>query len=268
MTDNATALPHTAETSTSNDDDRSPVAVVTGASTGIGEATARKLRADGWIVYAVARRADRLDALAQEIGVVPVATDLTDQQQVEALRDRVLQEQGTVDALVNISGGARGTDPVGDAKDDDWEFMFQVNVMGTMRVVRAFLPALRANGEGTILNLTSTAAEHAYEGGSGYNAAKSGERALTQALRLEEAEHNIRVIEVAPGMVHTPEFSLMRLGDQSKADKVYAGVEKPLTSQDVAGVCAYALNLPHHVNLDLITMRPVAQAAQHKVIRK
>ncbi len=259
----------TATGHTNNDHERHLIAVVTGASTGIGEATARKLRADGWTVYAVARRADRLEALAQETGVVPVATDVTDQGQVEALRDRVLSESGTLDALVNISGGARGTDPVGEAQDQDWEFMFQVNVMGTMRVVRAFLPALRQNGEGTILNLTSTAAEHAYEGGSGYNAAKSGERALTQALRLEEAEHNVRVIEVAPGMVHTPEFSLMRLGgDQSKADKVYAGVEKPLTSEDVADVCAYALNLPHHVNLDLITLRPVAQAAQHKVIRK
>ncbi|KAA9394024.1 SDR family oxidoreductase [Kocuria coralli] len=257
-----------AEVIKTNDDGRQLIAVVTGASTGIGEATARRLRADGWIVYAVARRAERLEALAQETGAIPAATDITDPAQVEALRDRVLQERGTVDALVNVSGGARGTDSVGQAKDQDWEFMFEVNVMGTMRLTRAFLPALSENGEGTILNLTSTAAEHAYEGGGGYNAAKSAQRALTQALRLEEAEHNIRVIEVAPGMVRTPEFSLRRLGDQGAADKVYAGVSKPLTAEDVAGVCAYAVNLPHHVDLDLITMRPVAQAAQHKVIRE
>lgn len=252
-----------------NEDGRQMVAVVTGASSGIGEATARKLCADGWIVYAVARRAERLEALAGETGAIPVATDITDQAQVDVLRDRVLDDQGTVDALVNISGGALGTDPVGQAKDDDWQFMFELNVLGTMRLIRAFLPALRDNGQGTVLNLTSTAAEHGYEGGAGYNAAKAGERGMTEALRLEEAENNLRVIEVAPGMVHTPEFSLKRLGgDQDKADNVYAGVEKPLTADDVADVCAYAVNLPHHVNLDLITVRPVAQAAQYKVIRR
>lgn len=250
-----------------NSEGRQMVAVVTGASTGIGEATAQRLCDDGWVVYAVARRADRLEQLARKTGAIAVPTDLTDQAQVQALRDQVLSEHGTVDALLNISGGARGIDPVAQAKDTDWEFMFDVNVMGTMRLVRAFLPALRENSEGTILNLTSTAAEHAYEGGAGYNAAKSGQRALTQALRLEEAEHNVRVIEVAPGMVRTPEFSVMRLGDQAKADKVYEGVAKPLTAQDIADVCAYAVNLAHHVNLDLITVRPVAQAAQHKVIR-
>lgn len=258
----------TAAVSTTNDDARPMVAVVTGASSGIGEATARRLRGDGWTVYAVARRADRLESLEREVGAIGVVTDITDQAQVEALRDRVVSDQGTVDALVNVSGGAHGTDHVGSAKDADWEAMFELNVMGTLRVTRAFLPTLRENGQGTILNLTSTAAEHAYEGGAGYNAAKAGERSLTQALRLEEAEHNVRVIEVAPGMVHTAEFSLNRLGDQAAADKVYAGVEKPLSADDVANVCAYAVNLPHHINLDLITMRPVAQAAQHKVIRK
>ncbi|ROZ64599.1 SDR family oxidoreductase [Kocuria soli] len=262
MTENTAAQQKTTESG------RQMVAVVTGASTGIGEATAKKLRQDGWTVYAVARRAERLEDLAGETGVIPAATDITDQDQVNALRDRVLDEQGTIDALINISGGARGVDKVGDAKDDDWNFMYDVNVMGTMRLIRAFLPALRENGEGTVLNLTSVAAEFAYEGGSGYNAAKFGQRALTQALRLEEAENNIRVIEVAPGLVHTPEFSLMRLGDQAAADKVYAGVEKPLTSEDVAEVCAFAVNLPHHIDLDTITVKPVAQAAVHKMIRK
>ena len=187
---------------------------------------------------------------------------------MDALRDRVLGEQGTVDAILNISGGARGTDTVADAKDEDWQWMYDVNVMGTLRVVRAFLPTLRANGEGTVLNLTSIAAQRAYEGGAGYNAAKYAERAMTEALRLEEAEHNVRVVEVAPGLVHTPEFSLMRLGgDQAAADKIYAGVEKPLSGQDVAEVCAFAVELPHHVDLDTITVKPVAQAAPHKMIR-
>ncbi|MFJ4759501.1 SDR family oxidoreductase [Kocuria marina] len=244
------------------------VAVVTGASTGIGEATVRRLLESGWTVYAVARRADRLEELARETGASAVPTDITDQAQVDALRDRVLGEQGTVDAILNISGGARGTDTVADAKDEDWQWMYDVNVMGTLRVVRAFLPTLRANGEGTVLNLTSIAAQRAYEGGAGYNAAKYAERAMTEALRLEEAEHNVRVVEVAPGLVHTPEFSLMRLGgDQAAADKIYAGVEKPLSGQDVAEVCAFAVELPHHVDLDTITVKPVAQAATHKVIR-
>lgn len=245
------------------------VAVVTGASTGIGEATVERLRASGWTVYAVARRADRLEALAERTGALAAPTDITDPAQVDALRDRVLSEQSTVDAVLNISGGARGTDSVLEAKDEDWEWMYQVNVLGTMRVTRAFLPALRSNGEGTVLNLTSLAAIRAYEGGAGYNAAKYAERALTEALRLEEAEHNVRVVEVAPGLVHTPEFSLMRLGgDQTAADKVYAGVEKPLTGQDVAEVCAFAVELPHHVNIDTLTLKPVAQAAPHKLIRK
>lgn len=244
------------------------VAVVTGASTGIGEATVRRLRESGWTVYAVARRAERLEELARETGASAAPTDITDQAQVDALRDRVLGEQGTVDAILNISGGARGTDTVADAKDEDWQWMYDVNVMGTLRVVRAFLPTLRANGEGTVLNLTSIAAQRAYEGGAGYNATKYAERAMTEALRLEEAEHNVRVVEVAPGLVHTPEFSLMRLGgDQAAADKIYAGVEKPLSGQDVAEVCAFAVELPHHVDLDTITVKPVAQAAPHKMIR-
>ena len=143
------------------------VAVVTGASTGIGEATVRRLRESGWTVYAVARRAERLEELARETGASAAPTDITDQAQVDALRDRVLGEQGTVDAILNISGGARGTDTVADAKDEDWQWMYDVNVMGTLRVVRAFLPTLRANGEGTVLNLTSIAAQRAYEGGAG-----------------------------------------------------------------------------------------------------
>ena len=244
------------------------VAVVSGASTGIGEATVRRLRASGWTVYAVARREERLAELAEQTGAIAAPTDVTDQGQVDALRDRVLAEQGTVDAVLNISGGARGTDSVADADPEGWQWMYEVNVLGTLRVTRAFLPALRANGRGTVLNLTSLAAIRAYEGGAGYNAAKYAERAMTEALRLEEAEHNVRVVEIAPGLVHTPEFSLNRLGgDQAAAEKVYAGVAEPLTGEDVAEVCAFAVELPHHVNIDTLTLKPVAQAAPHKVIR-
>ncbi len=250
-------------------------AVVSGATTGIGRATALEMARRGWRVYAVGRRAERLEAL-QAQGVeenvpgmlLPCALDVTDADAVARLVEQVTQDGG-VDTLVNIAGGARGTDFVGEGDMEQWEWMYRVNVLGTLTMCKAFLPMLRAHGEGTVLNLTSTAAMTPYEGGAGYNAAKMGQHGLTGALRLEEAEHNVRVIEVLPGMVHTEEFSLMRLGgDQAAADKVYAGVEKPLTAEDVAEVCVHAVELPHHVNLDQIVMRPVAQAAQHKVIRK
>lgn len=242
-------------------------AVVTGASTGIGEATVRALRADGWNVYAVARRAERLEQLEKETGAVAIPADITRDADV----DRVLQTvtaAGGAATLINIAGGARGADRIAEASTDDWDWMYQVNVVGTMKLIRAFLPHLRQSGEGTVLNLTSTAGLAAYEGGAGYNAAKFAQHALTGALRLEEAEHNVRVIEVAPGLVQTEEFALKRLGSQAAADKVYQGVEKPLTAEDVADVVRYAVSVPHHVNLDQIVIRPVAQAANHKLIRR
>lgn len=242
-------------------------AVVTGASSGIGEATVRRLAADGWRVWAVARRADRLERVAEETGAVPVALDITDDDGVARLV-RDVTEAGGMDTLINIAGGARGTDWVADARTEDWEWMYGANVLGTMKLIRAFLPMLRKHGKGTVVNLTSTAALAAYEGGAGYNAAKAAQRAMTQALRLEEVENNVRVVEVLPGMVHTEEFSLNRLGDESAAEKVYAGVENPLTAADVADVVAYAVSVPHHVNLDEIVVRPLAQAAAHKVIRR
>ncbi|UKA57250.1 SDR family oxidoreductase [Arthrobacter sp. FW306-2-2C-D06B] len=242
-------------------------AVVTGASTGIGEATVRALAADGWKVFAVARRAERLEALGAESGAVPFAADITDDDDVAALLSAVT-EAGGADTLINIAGGARGADTLANAQTEDWDWMYQVNVLGTLKLTRAFLPMLRANGEGTVLNLTSTAGFTAYEGGGGYNAAKFAQHAMTGALRLEEAENNVRVIEVAPGLVRTEEFALNRLGDATAAAKVYAGVEKPLTPEDVADVVKYAVSVPHHINLDEIIVRPVAQAATHKLIRK
>ncbi|MFK4299023.1 NADP-dependent 3-hydroxy acid dehydrogenase YdfG [Arthrobacter sp. GAS37] len=243
------------------------IAVVTGASTGIGEATVRALTADGWKVFAVARRAERLETLGAESGAVPFAADITNDDDVAALLSAVT-EAGGADTLINIAGGARGADTLANAQTEDWDWMYQVNVLGTLKLTRAFLPMLRANGEGTVLNLTSTAGFTAYEGGGGYNAAKFAQHAMTGALRLEEAENNIRVIEVAPGLVHTEEFALNRLGDATAAAKVYAGVEKPLTPEDVADVVKYAVSVPHHINLDEIIVRPVAQAATHKLIRK
>ncbi|OFI39570.1 oxidoreductase [Arthrobacter sp. SW1] len=242
-------------------------AVVTGASTGIGEATVRALTADGWKVYAVARRADRLSALADESGAIAVPADISKDEDIDILL-RLVERHGGIDTLINIAGGARGADTLANAQTEDWDWMYQVNVLGTMKMIRAFLPMLRSNGEGTILNLTSTAGLAVYEGGGGYNAAKYAQHALTGALRLEEAEHNVRVIEVAPGLVHTEEFALNRLGSAEAAAKVYAGVEKPLLAEDVAEVVRYAVSVPHHINLDHITVRPVAQAANHKLIRK
>lgn len=242
------------------------IALVTGASTGIGEATARRLSAEGWKVYAVARRADRLEALAQETGVVPLAADISVDADVARLVETVTADGG-IDTLINVAGGARGADRVADADFDDWEWMYRVNVLGTLKLTKAFLPLLRAHGRGTVLNVTSTAGHVAYEGGAGYNAAKFGQAALNDALRLEEAEHNIRVIEIAPGLVQTEEFALRRLGDAEAAAKVYAGVGEPLVAEDVADVITYAVQAPHHVNLAHVTIRPVAQPAAHKLLR-
>jgi len=246
-------------------------AVVTGASSGIGEAAARALRASGWDVVGVARRADRLAALDAEIGSVSFAADLTSAADVSALAEH-LSATGDVHALVHVAGGARGTDRVEDGDPADWRWMFEVNVLSAQRITAALLPLLRdaiaGGGHADTLYVTSTAAQTAYPGGSGYNAAKAGESMLARALRLELNGEPIRVTEVAPGMVFTEEFTLNRLGgDQAAAEKVYEGVAEPLTAGDVADVITYALNAPGHVNLDLVTMRPVAQSAQHLLSR-
>lgn len=244
---------------------------MTGASSGIGEATVRALRASGWDVVGVARRADRLRTLEQETAATAFAADLTRQEDVDALA-AWLAETGPVHALVHVAGGARGTDRVEDARPADWQWMFEVNVLSGQRLVAALLPQLReaaaSDGHADTLFLTSTAAVTAYPGGSGYNAAKAAEAMIAHVLRLELNGEPIRVTEIAPGMVHTEEFTLNRLGgDRDAAERVYEGVENPLTAADVADVIAYALNAPAHVNLDLITMRPVAQSAQHLLAR-
>lgn len=246
-------------------------AVVTGASSGIGEATARSLRARGWDVVGVARRADRLEALEAEIGVVAYAADLTVEADVEALAGW-LADSGPVHALVQVAGGARGTDRVAEGAAADWRWMYEANVLSSQRLVAHLLPLLRraaaSDSHADALFVTSTAAQVAYPGGGGYNAAKAAESMLVSALRLEVNGEPIRVIEIAPGMVRTEEFSLNRLGgDAAAAQNVYEGVEQPLSADDVADVIAYALGAPGHVNLDLVTVRPVAQSAQHLLAR-
>jgi NADP-dependent 3-hydroxy acid dehydrogenase YdfG len=247
--------------------------VVTGASSGIGEATARLFAARGWQVIGVARRTERLAALAGELGDAfhPVRADLTEPGDVVLLRDEVAA-LGSLHALVNNAGGAFGMSSVEAGDPADWRAMFEINVLAVKNVIAALLPALRDGareaGHADILNLTSIAAHVAYEGGAGYNAAKAGAHMLTAVLRLELAGEPIRVLEVAPGMVRTDEFSLVRFGgDQQKADAVYAGVDAPLVAEDIAEAIVHAIELPGHVNLDLVTIKPVAQAAPHKVVR-
>lgn len=246
--------------------------VVTGASSGIGAATARRFAAEGWAVVAVARRADRLAALAAEVpGIEVVVADLTDDAGVARLREAV-DAGGAIHALVNNAGGAFGLASVEAGDPADWRAMFEVNVLAVKNVVATLLPALRRGaaerGVADIVTITSIAAHVPYEGGAGYNAAKAGAHMLSAVLRLELAGEPIRVVEVAPGMVKTDEFSLVRFGgDREKADAVYAGVEAPLIADDIAEAITHAVLLPGHVNLDLVTIKPVAQAAPHKVIR-
>ncbi|WIB31575.1 SDR family oxidoreductase [Curtobacterium sp. MCSS17_005] len=246
-------------------------AVVTGASSGIGAATVRLFRSRGWDVLAVARRAAKLEALAAETGADTLVADITDADDVAALAVRVA-DLGGADVLVNNAGGAFGSASVEESDVEDWRAMFEVNVIGTKRVVSALLPYLRdrarASGGADIVTVTSTAGFVAYENGGGYNAAKFAEHALVGALRLELNGEPIRVVEIAPGMVKTDEFALTRFrGDEQKAAAVYDDVPEPLVADDVAEAIVHAVELPAHVNLDLVTIRPVAQSAQHKLAR-
>lgn len=244
--------------------------VVTGASSGIGEATARLFAARGWQVIGVARRAERLAALAKEGVLTPIVADVTDDADVARIRSEV-EALGPVHALINNAGGAFGTESVEDAVLDDWRAMFETNVLGTQRMIAALLPALRAGaverGSGDIVAVTSIAGHTVYVGGGGYNAAKHAQHALMAVLRLELAGEPLRVVEIAPGMVKT-DFSLVRMrGDAEAADAVYAGVENPLVADDIAEAIVHAVELPAHVNLDLVMVRPVAQSAARVIHR-
>ncbi|MER7130539.1 SDR family oxidoreductase [Streptosporangium saharense] len=240
-------------------------AVVTGASSGIGEATARRLAAEGFDVVAAARRRDRLDRLAAEVpGIRAVSLDITSQESVDALAASL----DRCDVLVNNAGGAIGLEPVAAGNVDDWQRMYDTNVLGSLRVTKALLPLLVASGDGVLVMLTSVAGLVSYEGGGGYNAAKHAQTAMTEVLRLELCGEPVRVVEVAPGMVHTEEFSLNRFhGDSAAADRVYQGVPGPLTADDVADAIAWCVTRPAHVNVDRLVIRPRAQAAQHKIHR-
>jgi NADP-dependent 3-hydroxy acid dehydrogenase YdfG len=241
-------------------------AVVTGASSGIGAATVRLLVASGWDVVALARREERLRALAQETGCTYVVADITADESVTAAV-AAITAGGRVDALVNNAGGALGADRVDNADLEQWSRMYELNVLGTFRMTNALLPALRETA-GSVVVVTSTAAHEPYEGGGGYVAAKFAERVAARTLRLELVGEPLRVIEIAPGMVHTEEFSLVRFaGDQGKADAVYDGVPNPLQAEDIAEAIRWSLSMPAHVNVDSLVVRPVAQAAYTKTHR-
>ncbi|WP_269853834.1 SDR family oxidoreductase [Streptomyces sp. RPT161] len=245
-------------------------AVVTGASSGIGAATARRLAASGYRVVLAARRADRVEGLAAELvkegrDAVAQVLDVTDRAAVEAFAAGL----DRCDVLVNNAGGALGADRIEAADPADWRSMYEVNVLGVLHLTQALLPALRASGDGTIVVLSSTAGLATYEGGGGYVAAKHGAHVIAETLRLELCGEPVRVIEIAPGMVRTEEFAKNRFGgDEEKAAAVYSGVAEPLTAEDVADTVDWAVTRPSHVNIDLLVVRPRAQASNYKVHRE
>ena len=239
------------------------VAVVTGASSGIGEATAKVLAAQGFHVVAVARRGDRIEALAREIGGSATVADVTDDAAVDALAAGL----DRVDVLINNAGGAKGLEPVAEADLDHWRWMWETNVLGTLRITRALLPALIASGDGLIVTVTSIAAFETYDGGSGYAAAKHAQGALHRTLRGELLGKPVRLTEIAPGAVET-EFSLVRFGgDTERADAVYSGIT-PLLARDIAEVIGFVASRPSHVDLDQIVIRPRDQAPHGRFNRR
>ena len=239
------------------------VAVVTGASAGIGEATARTLAAQGFHVVCVARRAEPINALADQIGGTAIVADVTSDEQVVGL-DEALDR---VDVLVNNAGGARGLEPVMEADIDNWRWMWEANVLGTLRVTRALLPKLIDSGDGLIVTVTSIAAIEIYDNGAGYTSAKHAQGALHRTLRGELLGKPVRLTEIAPGMVKT-DFSLRRFeGDEERAAKVYEGVT-PLVAEDVAEVIGFVASRPSHVNLDTIVIRPRDQASASRFNRR
>ncbi|EHB55948.1 Serine 3-dehydrogenase [Mycolicibacterium rhodesiae JS60] len=244
-------------------DAHSRVAVVTGASSGIGEATARTLAALGFHVVAVARRADRIQRLVDEIGGTGVVADVTDDAAVTALAAGLPR----VDVLVNNAGGAKGLEPIAEANVDNWRWMWETNVLGTLQVTRALLPKLVESGDGLIVTVTSIAALEVYDNGGGYTAAKHAQAALHRTLRGELLGKPVRLTEIAPGAVET-EFSLVRFGgDAQRADAVYSGIT-PLVATDVAEVIGFVASRPSHVNLDQIVIRPRDQASASRFNRR
>jgi NADP-dependent 3-hydroxy acid dehydrogenase YdfG len=232
------------------------VAVVTGASAGIGEATARTLAGQGFHVVCVARREGPIKELADEIGGTAIVADVTSDEDVAALASAL----DRVDVLVNNAGGARGLEPVAEADLEHWRWMWEANVMGTLRVTKALLPKLIESGDGLIVTVTSIAAVEIYDGGSGYTAAKHAQGVLHRTLRSELLGKPVRLTEIAPGMVQT-DFSLRRFeGDEERAAKVYEGVT-PLVAEDVAEVIGFVASRPSHVDLDLIVIRPRDQVS-------
>ncbi|MCW2656425.1 MAG: NADP-dependent 3-hydroxy acid dehydrogenase YdfG [Jatrophihabitans sp.] len=238
---------------------------MTGASSGIGAATARRLAAEGYEVVAAARRRERLDELAASVPAISAVTlDVTSAESVAELAASL----DDVAVLVNNAGGALGVEPIERADPADWRQMYETNVIGVLRVTQALLPALERGAGGHIVVTGSIAGHLVYEGGAGYTAAKHGATAVVETLRLELNGRPVRITEVAPGMVHTEEFSLVRLrGNQTAADRVYEGVKNPLTADDIADCIAFAVTRPAHVNIDLLVVKPLAQAAPYKVAR-
>jgi len=238
------------------------VAVITGASSGIGAAATRALAKDGFQVVLGARRLERLEELAAELGGEAVALDVADPDSVEELAAQLPR----CDVLVNNAGGAHGLEPLGEADEDKWRTMYEANVLGTMRMTRALLPRLIASGDGHVVSITSIAGFEAYRGGAGYIAAEHAQRSMLRVLRLELLGEPVRVTEIAPGMVET-EFSLVRFGgDEEAARRVYEGMT-PLSAEDVAECIRWAVAQPSHVNIDEIVVRPRDQAAAIEVHR-
>lgn len=238
-------------------------AVVTGASSGIGAATAARLAAEGWDVVVGARRLDRLHEVAEPIGARALPLDVTDAASVAAF----CAEVPACSLLVNNAGGARGLEPVAEADEEAWQWMFEANVLGLARVTKALLPRLVASGDGHVIVVGSIAGLEAYAGGGGYNAAKFGAHAVTRVLRLELLGQPVRVTEIDPGMVDT-EFSTVRFGgDAGRAAQVYEGMT-PLSADDIADCIAWAATRPSHVNIDQIVVLPRDQAGPGRVHRR
>ena len=243
------------------------IAVVTGASSGIGEATARGLREAGFFVVLGARREDRLMAVARELRGRGLPLDVRDLASIDAFTAAIAAEYGQVEILINNAGLAAGLQPLAQGNDDDWVQMMETNVLGLLRVTRAMLPLLRRAPRAHIVNLGSVAGFEVYPGGVGYTASKHAVRAITKTLRLELMGEPIRVTEIEPGMVET-EFSLVRFkGDREKASNVYQGMQ-PLTGADIADCIVWVVTRPPHVNVDEMVVRPIAQATVRDVARK